>query len=521
MSGRYLMGLDLGSSGAKAGVFDSDGYLLGLAQEEYAFQHPAPGHSEIDPEIVWGHACNVLRGAISAAGIDPGQIAALGLSAIGETSMPVDEDGNATYPAIESMDMRDNAYARYIGWWQQTFGAEHIFRRTSYPLNSLPPAMKILWWKEHLPDVFSRSVRFVSFQDYTLRRLTGKAVIDYSLASRTMLFDVSEKKWIPEFLAAMGISESYFSPACESSTPVGYVTADAARATGLAQSTLVIAGAHDQACAALGVGAIGSGMAADGTGSVEAIAVPCATPISSMAMLARGQGSQCHVRGDLYLALGFHLAAGSLVRWYRDQLSRHEWDAAQRDGADVYDLLTAAARTSPPGARGLMILPHIVGAGTGRAPALNASSRGVILGLSSQHSKADLDRAIFEGITFEARVIVRSMEESGIPITSLAVTGGGAKSPFWLQLKADVLQKPITVPAVTQASLLGAALLAGTGAGFYSSLEDAVDRCCRQSAVYQPDPAVAMVYDRLFAIYQDIYPAVLGLNERLVQTGVG
>jgi xylulokinase len=168
-----------------------------------------------------------------------------------------------------------------------------------------------------------------------------------------------------------------------------------------------------------------------------------------------------------------------------------------------------------------LVLPHAAGAGTGRAPALNPGSRGVILGLSLSHSKADLSRAIFEGITYEARLIVESLEESGIPISQLVVTGGGARSPFWLQLKADILRKRIVVPAVTEASLLGAALLAGVGAGVFRDLETAVDRCVAERALYEPDPRLAPVYERMFAIYRDVYPAVIGLNERLSRVAQG
>jgi xylulokinase len=516
MNQSVLMGLDLGTSGAKAAILDGTGQLLGLAQEEYAFQHPQAGWSEIDPGLVWEQACRASRQAIAAASVEPWQIAALGLSVIGETVMPVDEHGQPVYPAIESMDVRDKGYARFITWWQEHFGAQEIFRRTSYPLNALPSAIKILWWQVERPDVYRQTAKFVTFQDYALWRLVGQPYIDYSLASRTMLFDVHTKRWMTDFLAEMGLEESRLSPPCEAAAPVGQVTAAAARATGLREGTLVVAGAHDQACAALGVGAVREGVAADGTGSVEAIAIPTRIPIGSPAMLARGQGSQCHVRGDLYLALGFHLAAGSLVRWVRDQLLNPEdWARAEREHRSVYDLMTEAAQGSPPGARGLLVLPHIVGAGTGRAPALNAGSRGVLLGLGQHHNKADLSRAVFEGITYEAKIIIESLEESGIPISQLVVTGGGARSPFWLQLKADIFQKRIVVPAVTEASLLGAALLAGVGAGLFPDLETAVDRCCRVRARYEPNARLSPAYERMWAIYRDVYPAVIDLNERL------
>lgn len=514
MAGDLLVGLDLGTSGAKACVFDSAGQPVALAYEPYDFERPQPSVSEIAPQLVWDCACSVLRQVLQSPLVESGRVAALGLSVIGETAMPLDVGGQPLARAIESMDMRDNGYAQQVAWWQQRFGAADIFARTSYPLSALATAVKIRWWQQRAPELH-RVARYASFQDYVVWQLTGQPAIDYSIASRTMLFDVREKCWIGEYLAALGLDEARLSQPVEAATVVGQVQAAAAADTGLPVGTPVVPGAHDQACAALGVGALHEGTAADGTGSVEAIVVPAAQPISAPAMQAQGHGSQCHVRGDRYLAIGFHLAAGSLVRWYRDQLGELEQERARAMGADAYDLLTAAASASPAGARGLLMLPHIVGAGTGRAPALNPGSRGALVGLTIGHTKADLTRAIFEGITLEARHILTSMEGSGIPIAALMVTGGGAKSPFWLQLKADITQKRVLVPAVTEASLLGAALLAGVGAGVCADLDEAIARCCRVRASYAPDPALADTYDRLYAIYRELYPAVINLNEQL------
>ncbi|MBN1399898.1 MAG: hypothetical protein JXA74_03615 [Anaerolineae bacterium] len=510
-----LVGLDLGSGGAKAAVFDRTGEIVALAQEEYAFDRPRPGISEIAAEDVWARACAVLRKVTGHVGLSAERIAGVGLSVIGETGLPLDEQGRPLARAIESMDTREAGYARYVGWWQERFGAEAIFARTSYPLNALATAIKILWWKENCPDLYRRAVRFATFQDYAVWQLCGRPAIDYSMASRTMLFDVARKRWIPEYLDVLGLEASRFSSPVEGATLVGLVTAAASALTGLPEGTPVVPGAHDQACAALGVGVVRPGVAADGTGSVEAIVVPTREPITSPEMLAVGHGSQCHVRGDLYLAIGFHLAAGSLVRWYRDQLGESEQQRAAASGEDAYDLLTAAASGSPPGANGLLVLPHISGGGTGRSPALNAVSRGVLIGLHIGHTKADLTRAVFEGVTYEARHIIASMEQGGIPISELVVTGGGARSPFWLQLKADITQRRVVVPAVTEASLLGAAMLAGLGAGVYGDLEEAAAACCRVRATYEPNVALRDTYDGLFAVYEDLYPAVIGLNGRL------
>jgi xylulokinase len=512
---RYLLGVDLGTSGAKAGIFDEDGELISTAKEEYHFQHPNPGWSEIDPEEVWQKAGSVIRECVRESDLDPAQILAMGLSVLGETFMFVDEAGNPVYNAIEGMDARAQAYQEYISWFKQKFTAEAIFQRTSYPISSLPPAPKILWFRDHQPEVLERTDKFVTFQDFAVWRLTGAPAIDYSMASRLMLFDTLEKKWIDEYLQAMGISAANFSPAVESAHPVGELKESIAEELGLRPGILVVPGAHDQSCAALGVGVVREGVASDGTGSVEAITTVTKTPITSLEMLSRGQGSQCHVRADLWLALGFHLAAGSLVRWYRDHFGRWEQEVAAKGGKDPFDLITEAAQSSPPGANGLLLFPHWSGAGTGRDPALNPNSRGGIVGLTLAHSKADLNRAIFEGITFEARFIIESLESSGIPIKELVVTGGGAKSPFWLQLKADITGKRIVVPEVTEASLLGAALLAGVGAGVYSSLEDAVDRACRTVSVYEPRSEVTPIYDQIFPIYKDLYDALIDISRRL------
>jgi xylulokinase len=514
---RYLLSVDLGTSGAKAGIFSRDGQLVSLAQKEYQFNHPTAGWSEIDPDEVWRKAKTVIKQAVSKSGINGKEIAALGLSVLGETGLPVDESGNPLYPAIESMDQREGAYQKYVSWFDETFGAADIFKRTSYPLNSLPPAHKILYFRDHKPEIFKRIAKYVTFQDFVIWKLCGKPAMDYSMASRTMLFDVRQKQWIYEYLDKMGVSRDIFSSAFESSCPVGQLKESVAIELGLPPGMLIVPGAHDQSCAAFGVGVVKEGIASDGTGSVEAIATATKTPIDSLEMLSFGQGSQCHVSADLYLALGFHLTAGSLIRWYRDQLCRWEKDKANEINTDTYDLITQEAEKSPPGAKGLLVFPHWIGAGTGRQPPLNSLSRGAMFGLSLMHSKADLDRAIFEGITYEARYLIESLESTGISIEELVVTGGGAKSNFWLQLKADITGKRIVVPKVTEASLLGAAMLAGVGAGIYPDLESAVEQACRTVRTFEPDNEKKSTYDHIYDIYRDVYQAIINISGRLVQ----
>ncbi|MCJ7518987.1 MAG: FGGY family carbohydrate kinase [Anaerolineaceae bacterium] len=516
MAGKqFFMGLDIGTSGVKAVIFDDYGNPLSIAQQEYHFFNPKPGWSEIDPEEVWRKTVTSIRECTLQSTISPKQISAIGLSVLGETTLPMDEKGHPLYQAIDSQDKRFHGYQPYLDWFDAHFGAEEIYKRTSYSLAFIAPALRLLWFQEHRPDIFKKIYKFVTFQDFTLWRLAGKPVIDYSMASRTLLFDVQQKTWIKEYLQKMNVPINMLSDAKPSSSIVGQLTDHATKELGLFGDTLVITGAHDQSCASLGIGGITEGIASDGTGSVEAIATPTKKPFISPGLHKKGFTSECHLKDDLYLALGYHLTAGSLVRWYRDQLGKWEKDMAERDNTSVYDMITQAAQKSPPGAHGLLVLPHWSGAGTGHSPMLNPSSRGAILGLTLSHDKSDLDRAIFEGITFEARLIVESFEESNIPIDAFMVTGGGAKSAFWMQLKADIIGKPMKIPQTSEASAMGGAMLAAVGSGRFANFEEAAGNFCRTAKTYHPDPNNTKKYDQIFPLYRNLYDAVIDINTQL------
>jgi xylulokinase len=513
---RYLLGIDIGTSGVRAAIFDEDGNLVSLGRRGYEFQHPHPGWSELDAEEVWQKTIQATRESIAQGPVAPERILAIGLSAPAHSSIPVDENCRPVYPAIQSIDRRDNGYEHYLAWFRERFGAEAIFKRSSFTLGSLtPPILPLLWLRDHRPDVFSRIRKSVLFQDFAVWRLTGTPALDYSMASGTMVFDPWQQDWIDEFLDAAGITREFFSPLSPSAQPVGMLKEDVAREIGLPAGTMVVPGAHDLGCAAIAVGLSREGMAADVIGSFEALATVVAEPVSSLDMLRRGQASECHAYPGLYLAVGFSVTAGSLIRWYAHQLCEWEREQACQQGKDPYDLITEAASTSPPGARGLLVLPHWSGAGTGRIPPLNADSRGAILGLNLSHTKADLSRAVFEGIAYEARIIIESMESSGLRIDELVATGGGAKSRFLLQLKADVTGKQVVLPRVAEASLLGAAMLAGVGAGVYADVAEAISRVSRIEAVFEPVAATKRLYDERFTLYRELYQTVVNLSARL------
>jgi len=515
----YVVGLDVGTSGCKAGVVDEKGNVLGTGTHEYAFTGSEPWQMECDANDLWSFSAGAVKAAIASSKVDPKEIKAIALSVLGEVCFPVDKDGNAMLPGIHALDSRANYYKKYTDWWVEKFGNLKTFQVTSYPLSYLPSAMKIMWVRENQPDIFAKTYKYCTVQDFIIWKLTGAPHMDYAIASRTFLLDVTKHEWSKEFLQELGLDASLFAPLHDSAEVVGEVIGTAAELTGLPAGTPVVVGGSDQPVVGLAVGALKEGVVMDGAGSSEAIATSTTTPITSENMMKMGEGSQCHVCKDLWLAIGFHVTCGHLVKWTRNTLGQMEMKEEDAGGKNAYDLITAQAAQSKPGANGVMVMPHWLGSGTGYTPPLNPDSRGTILGLTIANSKADIYRAIFEAVCYEVRVILDSYESAGIPINELKVSGGGAKSPFWLQLKADITQKVCKVPGTSEASLLGAAMLAATGVGIYKNLEEAVSVVCKDVATYEPNTSLAKEYDNRYQVYKDLYHGLLPINARIRALG--
>ncbi len=508
----YFVGLDIGTSGCKAGVVNEKGDLVGLGYREYAFTGPEPWQMECDANFLWKSCAAAVLEAVISSNVPSEEIKSIGLSVLGEVCFPVDKGGNPLLPGIHALDSRANYYEKYVRWWHEKLGPLKVFQTTSYPLSFLPSAMRIMWVRDNHPEIFEKAYKYCCVQDFVVWKLTGAPAIDYAVASRTLLLDVSKHEWATEFLAELDLDPNLFSPLHNSMEIVGEITSEASTITGLRIGTPVIVGGSDQPVVGLAVGAIRDGVVMDGAGSSEAIATSTKIPIISEHMMLLGEGSQCHIRKDLWLAIGFHLTCGHLVKWTKNQLGRLEMKQEEASGESAYDQITAQAAQSQPGAKGLLVLPHWLGSGTGVNPALCPDSRGTILGLTIAHTIQDIYRAIFEATCYETRVILESFEEVGIPINELKVSGGGAKSPFWLQIKADITQKVVRVPAVIEASLMGAAMLAAIGVGHFGSLEEAVDTVCRDIATYEPNPKMAEIYGRQFDVYKGLYNTLLPLN---------
>jgi len=500
-----LLGIDIGTTGCKAIVFREDGTILGQGYREYQLLHPRPGWEELDPREVWDGVCAAIRQAVAAAGSgDP--VRALATSVQGEAVTPVAADGTILDHSPVTFDGRT---VRYAAWWEEQFGREAIFEITGMPLHPMYTLCKVMWWRDERPEIFERAAWFLCYGDFALHRLGVAPTIDYSMAGRTMAFDLRGATWSLPLLERAGVPPEKLATPRPSGTAVGPIRDAVAEELGLPRGVLAVTGGHDQPCGALGAGIGTAGIAVDATGTVECITPVFDRPVLTPAMRDNNYCCYHHVVTGLYATLAFNFTGGSLLRWYRDTLGQEEVEIARRTGRDVYDIITERAAAGP---SDLFVLPHFTMTGT---PWFDPRAKGAILGLTLATGKEQLLKALLEGVTFEMRLNLERLAEAGVSVERLRAIGGGARSQAWLQLKADLFGRPVEALGVSEAACLGAAILAGVGAGIYRSASEAATALVRPVATYDPDPTRSARYDERFAVYRDLYPTLAPLLHRI------
>lgn len=503
-----LIGLDIGTTGCKAIVFNQTGQILGQAAREYGLLTPHPHWAEQDAELVWQLAWESVRAAVAQAPTDPP--VALAISCQGEAIIPVDTAGRPLRPAILGMDTRTVAENE---WLADKFGPEDLFNRTGMPLHTINTLPKLLWLQKNEPEVWQSAHQFLLYEDFFLRRLGGQAIISHCLASRTQMYDLRIGAWAEDILSACKIEvERLAKLSPVEGSVVGQLRPELAAQLGLTHDLLLVSGGHDQACAALGSGVIKPGLAMVSTGTAEVVEVALESPTLAPALREGGISVYRHVVPGLFLAMTLNHSGGLLMRWFRDTLARWEVEQARQVGRDAYDTILADALAGP---TGLLVLPHFAGSGT---PTLDTRSKGAILGLTFADTTASIAKAILEGLTFELRLNLDLLRQAGIPLEELHAVGGGAKSGLWLRLKADICHVPLRVPHVTEAACLGAALLAGVGAGVYPDFQTAVTDTVTFTHQITPQPTNQATYDSHFLVYTKLYPLLSPILRELTST---
>lgn len=484
---RYLLAIDAGTTAVKTVLFDLAGREIACRVSEYELEKPHPDTVEVSPEVYWRAAEDGIAGVIREAAIDPREIAAAGVTSQGETLIVLDRDGRPLRNAIVWIDNRAKAEAAQIA---ARFSREEVYRITGQP--EIVPgwtAAKILWLRHHEPEIFKRAAKFLLVEDYLIYRLTGQFATDHALNPSTLYYDLIRGCWWPDMLDFLGIAETQLPELKESGEIAGY----AREGTGLAAGTPVCVAPIDQVTAAVGAGNIAPGMVTETTGSAMAICATLDAPVFDPEMRI---GLYRHALPGQYLMMVWVPTAGMILRWFRDEL------AAGRS----YDELTALAAQVPAGSDGLLLLPHFSGS---FSPEVNPDAAGVFYGLRLAHQQRHFVRAILEATAFMLKQNLEVLEHAGLNYPGVRSLGGGARSPLWLQIKADVLDRPVEVPVGNEATCLGAAILASLGAGLFPSLEAAVKNMVHLRTTLPPRPEQAVAYREFYRKYVTINQLLL------------
>jgi len=501
-----LLGIDLGITGCKAIAFSEDGKMLARAYREYPLLYPKLGWIELNPNEVWVRVKESIGEVAQKTKKDP--IKALAVCCQGEAFSPIDKKGNFLANSPVSFDTRGQELTYQLG---EKIGKFRIMQITGMPLYSGCSLGKLMWLKKNRPHIYRKTWKFLWYEELVLFRLGFSPTTDYSLAPRTLAFDILEKKWSEEILNTVNIEMEKLPEVLPSGVVIGEIRREIANELSLPSGVTVVTGGHDQACATLGAGVQQEKMAMESIGTVDCINVISKTARLNKRMLENNFICSPYTIPDFFITLAFNFTGGALLRWFRDNLAFEEKKKAEDTGKDVYSIIIRGAKASP---SSLFVLPHFTTTGT---PYMDSRSCGAILGLSLNSNKAELIRAILEGIDFEMKLNLTLLEKVGVPVEEIRVAGGGAKSYQWLQLKADIYDKRILSLNVTEAACLGAAILAGLGSGVYSSIEEGIKACVRIKREFYPQKKWANVYKEKFKLYQTIYPTLQDLNHRITE----
>ncbi len=490
-----IAGLDIGTTGCKLTVFDEDGVWLGKAYRDYPVRRAVGGH-EIDVSAIMGGVYAVI---VEMAAQHP-DLAGIGVTSFGETFVMTDELGTPLHPAMLYTDPRGGLECRELA---ERLGEKHIAEITGLRPHEMYSISKMMWIKKNHPEVYEAARHIFLIEDYVVWHLTGISQIDYSLATRTMAFDINTLVWSREIFDAAGIDMSLLSKPVPTGTSAGTVTPAIAQKTGLSPSTQIVSVSHDQVAAAVGAGAFDSDLAVDGAGTVECL-TPIYDSVPDVETMYNGYFSIVpYVIPGKYVAYAFSYTGGALVQWFVDNLAKEEARIAKKMAIPVNQLLEEEyARDEP---TGLLVLPHFAGAAT---PYMDTGSKGAIIGLTASTTAAELYRACLEGVAYEMRLNAEALAGSGVHYERLNATGGGARSKVWMQIKADVLNVPITALKTADAGTVGSAMLTGTAIGMFPDLEDAAAHMVEETATYYPRPEMHKQYTKIYERYKRLYQAV-------------
>ena len=496
-----LLGIDIGTSGTKTLICDDTGQVLATAMAEHTVQSPKPGWSEQSPNQWWTATQKAVKAVVKKAKCKPADIKAIGLSGQMHGSVFVDEKNKPLRPALLWNDQRTSEQCEQIE--QAVGGRKKLINAVGNPALTGFTAPKILWVRQHEPRVYDKTRRILLPKDYIRLCMTGEAASEVSDASGTLLLDVKKRQWNKTVLSKLEIDSDWMPPVYESHVPSAELSTAGAKALGLKVGTPVVGGGGDQAAGAVGNGVVATGIVSATLGTSGVVFAHADEPTYDT------QGrvhTMCSAVEGKWCVFGCMLSAAGSLQWYRNTLAEAEQATAKKQKVDAYQLLDAQAEQAPAGCEGLFFLPYLTGE---RCPYPNLNARGGWIGLTARTDRSMMIRSLMEGVTFGMADQIQIMRQMNIAIKTVRLSGGGAKSPLWRQLQADIYRANVALTNSDEGPAYGVALLAGVGIGVWKNVSQACRAAISETARLKPNRKATKLYEAHHAQYTRLYHALI------------
>jgi xylulokinase len=491
---KLLLGIDIGTSACKAALFGLDGQALAQSTQPYITYYPEPGFVEQNPNDWWNAVAIAVHELLQSEKFSKEQIAGIGIDGQSWSAIPVDRQGQVLYNTPIWLDTRSADIARDV---MQRLGFERIFSVSGNAFEPTYSMPKMLWFKQHKPDVYQRTYQFLQSNSFIAMKLTGVFTQDLSQGYGVQAFDIKTGSWDDQLCAEIGVDRTKLPQIYPCHSVIGELTSAAAEATGLAVGTPVVAGGLDACCGTLGAGVYEAGQTQEQGGMAGGMSICVNRPLSHPKLILG-----FHVVPGVWLLQGGTTGGSGTLKWFRQQLGAAEEARESSSGLNAFEIMSREASTINVGSDGLIFLPYMSGE---RSPLWDRHAKGVFFGLGYDKTRAHLIRAIMEGCAYSLEHNLQTAYEAGVTVKELNSMGGAANSLVWTQIKSDVTGKPINVPRSDTATTLGAAILAGVGTGQYKDFQEAVSATLQIVRKHEPDMAGYLKYQQYYGVYLELY----------------
>lgn len=504
----YLLGVDVGSTNLKAVLYDLRGSEVASASEPTERVTPDADHPDWavwQPEQIWNGIAGSIKQVASKIK-DPKEIKGVAVTGMGMDGVPIDINGDWLYPFISWHCPRTKPQMER---WAETVGSEKQFAISGSPIWPFHTSFRLMWMKENQPEILGKTHKWVLIEDFINFMLSGEYATDYSMASSTSLFDQKKQQWSDELIDLAGIDKNLLCDAKPAGTVVGSVHDAASEKTGLAKGTPVVLGGHDYSCGCLPTGAFVPNVILDVIGTWEMIVTTIDKPLLDISLCNAGALMDSHVVKDKW-AIMAAAVAGDMTEWFKSQFGYEDVKQATDEEKSEWHYLVEKASASPTGSNGILFLPHMLGS---FSPVIDAESAGAFIGLRNNHTRSDMFRAVIEGVNFQFKDIIDSIQESlnEKPEKIIAI-GGPTRNDLWMQTKADITSMVVEIPDVAEPVTLGAAMLAGIGAGVYDDLPQAYEAVRKKTRIIEPNEKEHSKYVDIYKKYKKLYSALKGIR---------